>query len=49
MELLNRFPGVAPILVLGDKVLFKLGSVWVRIAEEGLTELTPEALEQLSK
>ena len=49
VELLNRFPEVAPILALGDKVLFKLGSAWVRIAEEGLTELTPEVLEQLSK
>jgi Ca-activated chloride channel family protein len=49
VELLNRFPGVAPILALGDKVLFKLGSAWVRIGEEGLTELTPEVLEQLSK
>jgi hypothetical protein len=49
VELLNRFPEVAPILALGDKVLFKLGSVWVRIGEEGLAELTPEVLEQLSK
>jgi hypothetical protein len=49
VELLNRFPEVAPVLALGDKVLFKLGSAWVRIGEEGLTELIPEVLEQLAK
>ncbi|MDD2912882.1 MAG: VWA domain-containing protein, partial [Candidatus Bipolaricaulis anaerobius] len=29
--LLDRFPDVGPILALGEKVIFKLGTAWVRI------------------
>ncbi|HEU68205.1 MAG TPA: hypothetical protein ENN53_03185 [Candidatus Acetothermia bacterium] len=42
--LLDRFPEIAPILALGEKVVFKLGSAWVRIGEQGLTELGPDEL-----
>ncbi len=47
-ELLDRFPEAGPILALGDKVVFKLGSAWVRVGDEGLTDLLAEVLEQLS-
>ncbi len=44
-KLLEKFPEIGPILALGENVIFKLGSTWVRIGEEGPTELTPEVLE----
>ncbi len=47
--LLDRFPEIGPILALGEKVVFKLGSAWVRIGEKGLTDLTPEVLDRLSR
>lgn len=47
--LLERFPEIAPILALGEKVIFRLGSAWVQIGEEGATELTPELLEKFSE
>ena len=48
-QLLERFLEIGPILALGEKVVFKLGSAWVRIGEEGLTELTPEISDQLTR
>jgi len=44
--LLDRFPGIGPILALGEKVIFKLGTAWVRIGAGGVTELTPEVRAQ---
>lgn len=46
-DLLELFPEIGPILALGDRVLFRLGSAWVRIGDEGATELTPEVLKLL--
>lgn len=46
-ELLALFPKVAPILALGDEVIFQLGTVFVRVGKTGLTELTPEVLAKL--
>lgn len=48
-ELLDRFPEISPILALGEKVVFKLGSAWVRIGEEEAADLTPEILDQLAR
>lgn len=48
-ELLDFFPEIGPILALGENVIFKLGSVWMQIGEQGLTELTPEDLDQLAQ
>lgn len=48
-DLLEMFPEMGPILALGEKVVFKLGSAWVRIGEEGSTELMPELLTQLPR
>jgi len=44
--LLDRFPEIGPILALGEKVIFKLGTAWVRIGAGGVTELTPEVRAQ---
>ncbi len=41
-ELLASYPELAPILALGKEVIFQLGDLFVRIGEEGLTELPPE-------
>lgn len=45
-DLLDRFPEIGPILALGEKVIFKLGTAWVRIGEGDVTELTPEVRAQ---
>ncbi|MCR4392473.1 MAG: VIT and VWA domain-containing protein [Candidatus Acetothermia bacterium] len=46
-HLVDNFPDLAPILALGDKVVFQVGKTWVRIGESGLDELTPEVLAEL--
>lgn len=44
--ILDRFPEVGPILALGERVIFRLGTASVRIGEEGLAELAPDVLAQ---
>lgn len=46
-ELLDLFPEVAPILALGEEVIFQSGKTFVRIGQTGLTELSPEVIAQL--
>jgi len=45
-QLVARFPDIAPILALGEEVVFALDSLYVRIGAQG-AETLPEALTRL--
>jgi len=47
-KLLEVLSDVGPILALGEEVIFRAGTVFVHVGAEGLTELAPEILAQLS-
>ncbi|GAB4307752.1 MAG: VIT domain-containing protein [Candidatus Bipolaricaulota bacterium] len=47
--LISEFPEIGPILALGERVIFKLGLAWVRIGDEGATELTPDELARFTR
>jgi|Deesub1362B_J571_1020462.scaffolds.fasta_scaffold07445_2 Ca-activated chloride channel family protein len=46
-QLLSELPEIAPILALGEEVIFQLGDRFVRVGPVGLSELTPEQLAEL--
>ncbi len=47
-ELSEIVPWIAPHLAIGQKVVVRVGDVFLRIGEEGATELTAEIVEALS-
>lgn len=46
-QLLSELPEVAPILALGEEVVFRVGETFVHVGPAGLTELSPEQLAAL--
>lgn len=45
--LLDLVPGIGPYLALGNKVIVKVGSAWVRIGDSGIEEFTDEVRAKL--
>ncbi len=46
-DLLDLLPWIAPHLAIGDRLIVRVGDVYMKIAAEGLTTLDSDALEQL--
>ena len=46
-QLLQSYPGIAPYMALGDKVIFKCENEFVQIDDAGVDELTEEMLRNM--
>ena len=47
-DLLTILPWIGPHLAIGDRVIVRVGDVFLRIGEDGLNELTDETVEMLA-
>ena len=46
-ELMDILPWIAPHLAIGESVIIRVGDRFLRIAEEGITDLTPSLIDEL--
>ena len=47
-DLLDLLPTIGPYLSVGDRLILKVGEVYLRIGETGIEELTEEVIAQIT-